>query len=76
MVRSITSQPTSISRLRACDGEISWSTKMVSISRLSELRTIPSSSAGVSLAFWSPPVARRSPRAALLVWWGRGSVGG
>jgi hypothetical protein len=27
MVRSITSQPTSFSRLRACEGEISWSTR-------------------------------------------------
>ena len=28
MVRSITSQPISFSRLRACDGEISWSTRI------------------------------------------------
>ena len=28
MVRSITSQPTSFSRLRACEGEISWSTRI------------------------------------------------
>ena len=41
IVRSITSQPTSFSRLRACDGEISWSTKMVSICWLSGLATIP-----------------------------------
>jgi hypothetical protein len=33
MVRSITSQPTSFSRLRACEGEISWSTRMTSMSR-------------------------------------------
>ncbi len=31
MVRSITSQPASFSRLRACDGEISWSTSKASI---------------------------------------------
>lgn len=31
MVRSITSQPVSSSRLRACEGEISWSTSRASI---------------------------------------------
>ena len=35
MVRSITSQPISFSRLRACDGEISWSTSTMSARRVS-----------------------------------------
>ena len=32
MVRSMTSHSTSFSRLRACEGEISWSTRMTSAS--------------------------------------------
>ena len=35
MVRSMTSQPTSISRLRACEGEIAWSTRTTSARRVS-----------------------------------------
>src|SRR6266545_8244168 len=38
MLRSITSQPTSFSRLCACEGEISWSTRMTSTASCSRMR--------------------------------------
>jgi len=38
MLRSITSQPTSISRVCACEGEISWSTRMTSTASCSRMR--------------------------------------
>src|SRR5713101_985107 len=38
IVRSITSQPTSISRVCACEGEISWSTRMTSAASCSRMR--------------------------------------
>src|SRR5512135_847876 len=38
MVRSITSQPTSFSRLCACEGEISWSMRITSADRSSRSR--------------------------------------
>src|SRR6195256_4866231 len=38
MLRSITSQPTSISRVCACEGEISWSTRTTSTTSCSRMR--------------------------------------
>src|SRR5712692_7331143 len=38
MLRSITSQPTSISRVCACEGEISWSTRITSAASCSRMR--------------------------------------
>ena len=51
MVRSITSQPISFSRLRACDGEISWSTSTNAAWRVS-VRAVAFAASRAATAPW------------------------